>query len=356
MIRRSAHRPSLSERGQTLALITVFMMSLLGMAALAIDAGSWYQTKRAVQAAADSAALAGGSQLPAGWSYAQTTAAATYAKNGRASDTVSYQNVTTTTTNDSVKVTASRDGGSYFARLFGFSSSTITASATATVKSFSTVSGNNIMPWGIMRSSWTPGNTYQLYTDTSSANNGALGLNYQNPGCSPGGNPNGANDYANQIATNTSGSGLLPCPLSLNETVATKTGNNSGKTASGLNTRITNNGGWKATNTIVQFGSGGLANILTPNSPQLVMVPVLVNNATGGNTWPNPPGLVKVVGFAVFVITSCGPIASPSYCSASDGNQVNAVFVGMQSATASGWTETGWNSTDNSLYTVDLTG
>jgi uncharacterized membrane protein len=63
MTRRSTHHTKLSERGQSLVLITVFMMSLLGMAALAIDAGSWYQTKRAVQAAADSSALAGASQL-----------------------------------------------------------------------------------------------------------------------------------------------------------------------------------------------------------------------------------------------------------------------------------------------------
>ena len=51
------------ERGQTLVLITVFMMSLLGAAALAVDVGQFYLTKRAVQAAADASALAGASQL-----------------------------------------------------------------------------------------------------------------------------------------------------------------------------------------------------------------------------------------------------------------------------------------------------
>jgi Flp pilus assembly protein TadG len=67
------------QRGQSLVVITLFMMSLLGMAAMAIDVGSWYQTKRSLQADADSAALAGVASLPAGWSYAQT-AAQTYTR------------------------------------------------------------------------------------------------------------------------------------------------------------------------------------------------------------------------------------------------------------------------------------
>src|SRR5205807_441413 len=112
-------------RGQSLVLITVFMMSLLGMAALAIDAGTWYQTKRAVQAAADSAALAGASQLPVSWSAAQTAAQTEYARNSNGSDTVTYQNTANLTAGDTVKVTASRVSTSFFAKLFGFSNATI---------------------------------------------------------------------------------------------------------------------------------------------------------------------------------------------------------------------------------------
>src|SRR5437763_3451554 len=99
----SAHpsRSRLScQRGQSLVLITVFMFSLLGMAALAIDAGSWYQTKRSLQADADAAALAGASPLASGWTYAQSAAQAEYTTNAGSGDTVTYQNVTVNTSND----------------------------------------------------------------------------------------------------------------------------------------------------------------------------------------------------------------------------------------------------------------
>src|SRR5262245_35312772 len=110
-----------SERGQSLVVISLFMVALIGMAAIAIDAGSWYQTRSSLQADADAAALAGPSQLPAGWSYAQSASQTEYAKNGTASDTVTYQNTSNLTANDSVTVTTSRENPSFFAQLFGIS-------------------------------------------------------------------------------------------------------------------------------------------------------------------------------------------------------------------------------------------
>lgn len=96
------------ERGQTIVLITVFMLSLLGAAALAIDVGNLYSTKRQVHAAADAAALAGASQLGVSTAAAQAAASAAYAKNGKGSDSVTVTVVTKTTANDSVQVSATR--------------------------------------------------------------------------------------------------------------------------------------------------------------------------------------------------------------------------------------------------------
>ena len=53
-----------SERGQSTVLTLVFLTVLLGMAALVLDVGSWYRTKRAAQSTADAAALAGAQALP----------------------------------------------------------------------------------------------------------------------------------------------------------------------------------------------------------------------------------------------------------------------------------------------------
>src|SRR5436190_23536213 len=61
-------------RGQTLPLVVFFMFSLIGVVGVAIDVGSWYQSKQSLQAAADAAALAGASQILASWSAANAVA------------------------------------------------------------------------------------------------------------------------------------------------------------------------------------------------------------------------------------------------------------------------------------------
>src|SRR3954471_18805577 len=70
------------EAGQTLVLITVMMVGLLGVAGFAIDYGFWALNKNQVQSAADASALAGASQLPAGSGSAGSTAQSQYSKNG----------------------------------------------------------------------------------------------------------------------------------------------------------------------------------------------------------------------------------------------------------------------------------
>ena len=332
-------RRAARERGQSLVIITVFMFSLLGMAALAIDAGSWYQTKRALQADTDAAALAGASQLPSGWSYAQSAAQAEYAQNGSNSDTVQYQNTNDLTTNDTVTVTASRSNPSFFARLFGINNATITATSKATVESYTkVVSTGQVMPWGVMQSSWTLGAQYSLYVDNSTPNNGALSLNGKdsNGNCQ---GTSGANDYSNEI-----NGALEVCDVSVGDTIPVKTGQNTGPTKQGIDQRITS---WDPLSAIVQFTQNGQANILKPNSPQLVLLPVVVNAANGSNTWPNGSGNVRLVGFAFFVLTS------PGY--AQNGKQVLGTFVGLQLDNSS-WSTGAFNPNANTAYTVELTG
>ena len=53
-----------SDHGQATVLTVVFLVVLLGMAALVLDIGSWYRADRATQSTADAAALAGAQALP----------------------------------------------------------------------------------------------------------------------------------------------------------------------------------------------------------------------------------------------------------------------------------------------------
>jgi Flp pilus assembly protein TadG len=311
-----------SEQGQALVLIVVFMFVLLGMCGLAIDVGLWYQDKRSVQASADAAALAGASVLPVSWGTAQTTANNEFNTNKKAGDSVSITNTTALTNNDSVKVTVTRTSPSFFAKLLGKNSVTVRASATATVKTVTTLApGFDVMPWGVPKNDYVFAQEYSLYTNSpNNANNGALSLPYQSgPNCPT---PNGANPYRDEIA------GVLnPCAIQVGQVLDEKTGNNTGPTAQGLNSRIST---WKTFNQVVQPTGNDTYTVLDNSTRQLVLIPV-VTNLQGGSTWPhNAPYQVRVIGFAWFVIESCGPVASPSYCANSDGNQVNGRFVRLQ--------------------------
>ena len=326
-------------------ILVLFLMSLLGVAAFAIDYGMWSVNRSQVQSAADAAALAGAAGIPGGWGTATGYASSEYTKNGKPADTYAASQATDLAPNDSVMVNASRSVGTGFAGIFGIHSVTVSASARATIQSFSQVNGLNVMPWGVLQGSYTSGQPYPIYTkDTANANNGAISLPYVNNADCPV--PNGANDYSDEIAGTTQ-----VCPVSVGETVDTKPGNNSGPTSQGLNLRITS---WKTLNQIVQFQADGTAKLLDPNSPQLVLIPVLTNQS-GQSVWPDGTSApMTVVGFAWFVITSCGDPAAPTYCGNSDGKEVNGVFVTLETSATVG-TPGAYNPQSNTAYTITLT-
>lgn len=325
--------------------MVLFLVSLLGVAGLVIDYGMWSVNKSQVQSAADAAALAGASGIPGGPGTALTFAQSEYGKNGRPADTVAATPSTDLAPNDSVTVAASRTVGTWFTGVVGVHSVTVSGSARATIESFSTINGINVMPWGVLQGSYVPGQAYPIYTkDTANANNGALSLPYvQSANCPV---PNGANIYSDEIAGTTQ-----VCPVSVGESLQTKPGDNSGKTAQGLNQRITN---WQPLDQIIQYQSDGTATLLEPDSPQLVVIPVLTN-PTGQSQWPSGTSSpMNVVGFAWFVITSCGDPAHPSYCNTNDGKQVNGVFVTLDASATIG-TPGPYNPSSNTIYTIELT-
>jgi Putative Flp pilus-assembly TadE/G-like len=326
-------------------LLVLFLMSLLGVAAFAIDYGMWSVNRSQVQSAADAAALAGAAGIPGGWGTATSYASGEYTKNGKPTDTVSVSATTDLQPNDSVAVSASRSVGTGFAGIFGIHSVTVAARARATIQSFSRMNGINVMPWGVLQGSYTPGQPYPIYTkDTGNANNGAISLPYVNNANCPV--PNGANIYSDEIAGTTQ-----VCPVSVGESVDTKPGDNSGKTSQGLNQRIPS---WKSLDQIVQFQADGTATLLDPASPQLVIIPILTNQS-GQSAWPSGTSApMTVVGFAWFVITSCGDPAHPTYCANNDGKEVNGVFVTLETSSSVG-TPGPYKPQSNTAYTITLT-
>jgi hypothetical protein len=326
-------------------LLTLLLMSLLGIAGFAIDCGFWTVNRNQVQSAADAGALAGAGGIAQSLGTARVLALSEYGKNGLSGDSVAAASTSDLAPDDSVTVSSTRTVKTWFTSLFGVHSVDVKATARATIESFTQVNGLNVMPWGVLKGSYVTGNPYPIYTKTTAnANNGAISLPYVAGANCP--IPNGANAYSDEISGTTQA-----CPVSVGETIETKTGDNSGPTAQGLNQRITQ---WKSVDQIVQINADGTATVLDPTSPQLVIIPVLTN-PTGLSQWPNGQSSpMTVVGFAWFVITSCGDPAHPTYCQNADGKQVNGVFVTLDSSATMG-TPGPYDPSSNTAYTIELT-
>jgi Flp pilus assembly protein TadG len=297
----------LSERGQTLPLITLFMFVLLGICALAIDAGLWYQQKRQLQNGADAAALAGALSLPQGWTQASSSAGTEFSQNliGPNSGTATYQQATMYRSGDSVLVTATRQSPTFFAKAFGKSAVTLTVTAQATIAN----SGGGALPWGVMPVGYQPGQSYDIYTKNG-PNNGAVRLAaWDGSSCSTSG---GSALYSNELG----GSETL-CPVVVGDTEKTDAGQNAGPTTQGVSDRCP--GGLKPVSQVVTFNAAGTPTIVDASSCQLVLLPVVVNDADGSSNWPaNGSTPLRVVGFSWWVIGSV----------TQNGKVVQATYVG----------------------------
>lgn len=118
------------QEGQVTVLVAVFMIVLIGMAGFVIDVGSWFRQQRVSQSTVDSAALAGAQSLPDNTAGA-TAMATTYAgKNGGTAGAA----ITFTSRyapNDTITVRQARPAAGFFSKLFGISTVTVRAHASA---------------------------------------------------------------------------------------------------------------------------------------------------------------------------------------------------------------------------------
>jgi hypothetical protein len=117
------------EGGQVFALTAVALTAMIGMCAFVIDVGSWYQVTQQAQAAADAGATAAANDLPANPSLAVTDAQTYVNKNISGATTT----VTTPYNGDAtkVKVIVKVTAPTFFAKIFGLNSVTVTESAAA---------------------------------------------------------------------------------------------------------------------------------------------------------------------------------------------------------------------------------
>lgn len=196
-----------NQRGQVLPLVALLMTVLLGMAGLAVDVGLAYVSSRELQASTDAAALAGAHDLPN--TSATTTATSYSGVAGNKNAQANLPNVTmvsgypkleclSTLTNEAIPCVAPANANAIvvkqqvnvatgFARVFGFNSFSLTATATAAMR------GSSVGPYNVVI----------IVDTTQSMNNND--------------NDSGSNCTNSRISCALSGvqtllSGLQPCP------------------------------------------------------------------------------------------------------------------------------------------------
>jgi hypothetical protein len=138
-----------NERGQSMAITVVFMVVLLGFAALVIDVGSWYRAHRSAQATADAAALAGAQVLPDTQS-ASALATQYVNKNSSSGGGPGTGGTTPTITfsqqgyeMDTITVKITRPAPGFFAKVFGSAFGTVNVSRSATARAYNIYSVRN---------------------------------------------------------------------------------------------------------------------------------------------------------------------------------------------------------------------
>jgi len=117
-----------------MVMTAILLVAMIGLAALAIDVGSFYQAQRQAQAAADAGALAGADALVSGGSAANTSASATATSMAN----TNYPSATTPTVTingSTVTVNVHNTTPAYFGKIFGISSENVGARAVATATS-----------------------------------------------------------------------------------------------------------------------------------------------------------------------------------------------------------------------------
>ncbi len=118
-----------SDRGQATVLTVIFLIVLLGAAALVLDVGSWFREQRGTQSTADAAALAAAQALPDSTGDAGILADEYLTKNGGGAAVVGFSSGPVA--NDTVTVEVEREAPGIFAKIFGIESVTVGAKATA---------------------------------------------------------------------------------------------------------------------------------------------------------------------------------------------------------------------------------
>ncbi len=255
------------DSGSIAILTVIFLTAVLAMGAFATDFAVLYAEKSNLQNAVDSSVLAAAQDLPDNPLSAQMTALEYASQNH-----TTLSSLDITNNNKEIHVSAQKDTPLFLARILGRTSSMVSAQATAAVLPVRSLTG--VAPLSITMRDFVYGQEYTLKND---AQEGVTG--WYSPIRLDG---SGASDYADALAYGNT------TPLAVGQVLQTETGNMSGPTRSGLDTRL------------------GLDSRVPRNTfenhdsfaPEIVYIPIVEVVSRQGTSIQE----VRIVGFAAFFI------------------------------------------------------
>lgn len=279
------------ERGAILFIVAAAMVSLLGVSALVTDIGLIAANRQKLVNTMDSAALAGALELPNAGSA--VTVARQYAVNNNyVSQNASDPQVTVS--GNSITVQGIKQVNLVFARIFGWNSSNVSASATARVQALTGLRG--VLPLTVSEQYYiqrlNDGAQFDIKTDTpsiGSGNFGAVSL-ANDPEYDP--QDRSANGAATYRANLVSGSSQI---IRVGDPILTKPGNMDGPTRKGVKERVNN-----CNCTIDTYFNH-------TNCPRVGFIPLFKETPYNINGRTN----VTVSGFAAVFITNVGNDYNP---------------------------------------------
>lgn len=271
MIEKIRFRLVTDEGGGVLVLVSVMMLVLLGFAALVTDFGLYVLNEQRLINAVDAAALAGAAELSPAGSGDEAVArycAEQYAlRNGADPSELAVSVLTDPTGLKTVEVSAGKEVDFILARLLGFTSGKVQATASAAVAGVTSCRG--VAPLLIRKQNFEFGKEYVLkYGDPVYPGNfGALAL---------GGT--GASNYRQNLIYGYSGE------VAVGDLIDTEPGNMSGPT-SGIDERLSR---CQHNCTVDHF---------EPGCPKILIIPVCDPDSQPYGRKP-----VKIVDFAAFFV------------------------------------------------------
>ena len=154
------------ESGQTLVLMALSLVAILGIVALSIDGGMAYAQRRHMQTAADAAAIAGAESLLISGENAARKRAVEFANANGANITVDdviidYGDTKSLSADTTLTVNTFKDAPTSLASVLGITSIGVAATATA---AFTPLGGvGDLLPFAIAEQDFVIGKTYDLY-------------------------------------------------------------------------------------------------------------------------------------------------------------------------------------------------